>query len=216
MPPQRNTIRLNNYRVYRLRRDTFRPEIKNETKRPMISVLLVSFLALNAAFGRHRHCLKPKGSSWILFYLYCLLLISASICRRSSWTRKTKPNGHFSKAVCLIWDFQISENLRFWNISKSEILRFLKSEIFRFLKIWDFQISENLRFWNFWKSEILKFLKIWDFEIFQNWDFQISQSLRFSDFSKSEIFRFLKIWVLRFLKSEIDFEISENLRFWDF
>ena len=176
MPPQRNTIRLNNYRVYRLRRDTFRPEIKNETKRPMISVLLVSFLALNAAFGRHRHCLKPKGSSWILFYLYCLLLISASICRRSSWTRKTKPNGHFSKAVCLIWDFQISENLRFWNISKSEILRFLKSEILRFLKIWDFQISQNLRFWDFWnlrfwdfwKSEILRFLKIWDFDIFEN------------------------------------------------
>ena len=41
------------------------------------------------------YLLEPK---LLVFFLSFLVLISACVCRRPSWTPKTKPNGHFSMA----------------------------------------------------------------------------------------------------------------------
>ena len=36
--------------------------------------------------------------TFLLFFIFLLVSISACVCRRPSWTPKTKPNGHFSMA----------------------------------------------------------------------------------------------------------------------
>ena len=64
---------------------------------------LVKILVFNSTFGRHSHWLRPREEEDCHLLQYWLVVISACVCRRPSWTPKTQPNG----SSVVVW-------LRFW------------------------------------------------------------------------------------------------------